>query len=235
MNFLLFPCPHSLPSPSCAADWALPDALPLPRSTPGTGWCQSDCKGWLHPCWAAATTASLGCRDCGAPLTAGMVAPGSTYSCSHHLHFQLLWAQAILVQGIPPQGMSPAQVWGVWLRRGGAETACASDQALCCLFSMGWLACGFTNITGFGRRKIPNFYWPPIFLCLKGFSLKGLSRRERFKIFIYLFHYSELNIVAKIHDEKQPGRRRCNKIQQELRLIMPIHWWTRFWSFSHIK
>lgn len=48
--------------------------------------------------------------DHGAPLAAGMVVPymGSTLSCSHCLHFQLLCTQAVSAQGIPPGGASPA-------------------------------------------------------------------------------------------------------------------------------
>lgn len=170
-------------------------------------------KGWLHPRDG----------DCGARLMAEMVDPstGSTHSCSHH--FGLLRAQSVSAQGIPPWDASGC---------GEAVQEQPASPARHCMGSsqeVGWCAVSQTT-WGFGRRKIPNFSWPPIFIFLK-----SLSRRKRFKAIISLFRYSELDIMAKMRDGKQPGRRRCNEVQQELRLIMPIHWWTKFWCFSHIK
>lgn len=201
MNFLLSPFPLSLLSPSCTAACALPDARCPPSALQHPGdkvtlvwWQRVAASHW-------ATAASL-VGDCGTLLTAGMVAlhMGNTHSCSQPLCFWLLWPWAILAQGIPP--------WGCHLLRckaSGCEEVMQKQPAPLarhCLISSKQVS---QKTQGLAGEKIQIFIDLP--------SSFAFSQQKRFRTLIYLFQYSELNIVAKIRYGRQPGRVRCNKIQ----------------------
>lgn len=67
MNFLLFPFPHSLSSPSCRSACALPDTIPRPAAPGG--------RVTLAGGQRVAPACPLSPSTAGAPLVAGTVAP----------------------------------------------------------------------------------------------------------------------------------------------------------------
>lgn len=141
MNFLLFPCPPaSLPSSSCPPACALPGALPLPRSTRGQGDAGLTPKGGCLP---AETLPLLPPR--GWCPTGGRdgVPPYRQYPQL----LSSLWA-SLSTGGFGAGRRASLSRGGHLLRyevsgcgeRGGADTACASGQALRGVFSRGWPA-----------------------------------------------------------------------------------------------